>query len=434
MKRISLLLLPCVFAVAAALTGCGKSPERAKPAPPPVTLRHPSPEPVTDYLGLTGTVTPSRSVDLVARITGYLESVHFADGAMVKEGQLLFVIEPAPYEQQLALDKAALDRAQSEYDRQLGLIKENATSAANVEKWRSDRDQAAAQVELARLNLGYTHVSAPFTGRIGRRLVDPGNLVGPTTNTKLATLEQLEPIYVYFNLNERDTLQAAAIMRQRGIEPRGSIGKAPVHVGLQTQEGYPQEGTLDFMDAGISTSSGTMQMRAAFPNKDQLLVPGAFARVRIPLGDAKPMLVVPASAIGNDQEGDYVLVAGAGEVVARRAVVKGAMTPTGCAIRSGLTTEDRVIVNGMMRARPGDIVTPVTESAPAKETTQPPQSRSENTQRLRTASRPRLAARSDGRPARNKIGAHSTFAAAASRGRPAVRGQCQVAPQTNPDR
>jgi RND family efflux transporter MFP subunit len=286
---------------------------------------------------------------------------------MVKEGQLLFVIEPEPYKQQLALAKAALDRAQSEYDRQLGLIKENATSAANVEKWLRERDQAAAQVELAKLTLGYTHVSAPFSGRIGRRLVDTGNLVGPSANTKLATVEQLQPIYVYFNLNERDTLNAAAIMRQRGLEPRGSVGKAPVHVGLQSQEGYPQEGTLDFLDAGISTSSGTMQMRAVFTNKDQLLVPGAFARVRIPLGESKPMLVVPASAVGNDQEGDYVLVAEAGDVVARRAVTKGPMTPTGCAIRSGVTTEDRVIVNGTMRARPGDIVTPMTE--PASQTT-----------------------------------------------------------------
>jgi RND family efflux transporter MFP subunit len=273
------------------------------------------------------------------------------------------VIEPAPYEQQLALAKAALERAQSEYDRQLGLIKENATSTANVEKWRSDRDQAAAQVELAKINLGYTHVTAPFTGRIGRRLVDPGNLVSPFSNTKLATLDQVDPIYVYFNLNERDTLRAVATMREHGQRPRGSIGTAPVQAGLQAQEGYPQQGTLDFADTGISTSSGTLQMRAIFTNNDQVLVPGAFARVRIPLGDAKPMLVVPASAVGNDQEGDYVLVADAGDVVARRAVEKAVVIPAGCAIRSGLTPEDRVIVNGTMRARPGDVITPLTEPA-----------------------------------------------------------------------
>ena len=250
--------------------------EGAKQAPPAVTVSQPSQQEVTDYVELTGTVTPSRSVDLVARVTGYLESVNFEDGAMVKEGQLLFVIEPETYEQHLALAQAALERAQSEYDRQRGLIESNATSVANVENWLSERDQAAAQVELAKLNLGYTRVSAPFSGRIGRHLVDPGNLVGPSVNTKLATLDQLEPIYVYFNLNERDALQAAAIMRQRGLEPRENVGKAPVFVGLQNQEGYPQEGTLDFVDTGISTSSGTIQMRGIFDNKDHALVRGRF--------------------------------------------------------------------------------------------------------------------------------------------------------------
>jgi len=360
MRLKSLLPLGWALAVTVLMAGCGKPREGANQAPPSVTVGHPSEQAVTDYLELTGTVTPSRTVDLVARVTGYLESVNFEDGAMVKEGQLLFVIEPEPYKQQLALAKAALDRAQSEYDRQRSLIESNATSLASVERWLSERDQDAAQVELAKLNLSYTHVTAPFSGRIGRRLVDPGNLVGPNGNTKLATLDRLEPIYVYFNLNERDALRAAAIMRQRGMDPRGNVGKAPVLVGLQSQEGFPQEGTLDFVDTGISTSSGTIQLRALFDNNDHLLLAGAFARVRVPLGGPKPMLVVPASAIANDQEGDYVLVAGAVDVVARRAVVKGSLTTNGCAILSGLSTQDRVIVNGMMRARSGDKVTPVT--------------------------------------------------------------------------
>ena len=352
-------VLAGALVVAVLVVGCSKPPEAAKQAPPAVTVACPAQEPVTDYVELTGTVAPSRSVDLVARVTGYLESVNFEDGATVKEGQLLFVIEPETYKQELALAEAALLRAQAEYDRQRGLLKENATSEANVERWLSERDQATAQVELAKLNLGYTRVMAPFSGRIGRRLVDPGNLVGPTANSKLATLDQLEPIYVYFNLNERDALQAVAILRQRGIEPLSSVGKAPIHVGLQSQEGYPQEGTLNFVDTGISTSSGTLPMRALFANTNRLLIAGAFARVRIPLGPPKPMLVVPASAIGNDQEGDYVLLADAGDVVARRPVVKGALTPNGCAIRSGLTAQDRVIIKGLTRARPGEKVTPV---------------------------------------------------------------------------
>jgi len=358
-------LLGCGLALAALLIGCGKPHGKTQQAPPSVTVSHPSQEPVADNLDLTGTVSPLKTVDLVARVTGYLESVNFTDGAMVKEGQLLFVIEPEPYKQQLALAQAALLRAQSEYDRQVGLMKENATSAANVEKWLSERDQAAAQVELAKLNLGYTHVSAPFSGRIGRRLVDPGNLVGPSANTKLATLEQLVPIYAYFDLNERDALRVAAIMRQRGKEPRGSVGKTPILAGLQSQEGYPQAGVLDFVDTGFSTSSGTVQMRATFDNKDQVLIPGAFVRIRIPLGEPQPMLVVPASAIGNDQEGDYVLVAEANDVAARRTVVKGPLLKNRCAIQSGLTAEDRVIVNGLVNAKAGAKVTPASEPAPA---------------------------------------------------------------------
>ncbi len=338
---------------AALLAGCRKGPQAPSLTAPSVTVICPTQEPVTAALELTGTVAPSRSADLVARVAGYLESVNFHDGATVEEGQLLFVIEPESYKQQLALARAALMRAQSEYDRQLGLIKENATSAAQAERWLSERDQAAAQVELAKLNLGYTEVRAPFAGRLGRRLVDQGNLVGPNANSKLATLDQLAPAYVYFNLNERDALQLAAAVRQRGLVPGRGVGRA-VFAGLQTQEGYPQEGTIDFLGSGFSTSSGTVQMRAIFTNQDWALIPGAFARVRIPLGPPEPMLVVPNSAIGNDQEGDYVLVVEASNLVARRGVVKGPQAPSGArAIRSGLTAEDRVIVSGLGKVRPG---------------------------------------------------------------------------------
>ena len=206
-------LLASVLALTSLLAGCGKPGQVGKQGPPSVTVSRPQQEQVTDYLDLTGTVAPTRSVDLVARVTGYLESVHFEDGAMVKEGDLLFVIEPEPYKQQLALAEASLVRAKAEYERQLSLIRSNATSRANVEKWLSDRDQAVAQVELAKINLSYTSVTAPFSGRMGRHLVDPGNLVGPSVNTKLANIEEIEPIYVYFSLNERDALKAATVMR-----------------------------------------------------------------------------------------------------------------------------------------------------------------------------------------------------------------------------
>jgi len=364
--RFSLII---VTATAALATGCGAR-HAAGPPLPVVTVAHALTRPVTEFLDLTGTVAASRSVDLVARVNGYLETVKFADGAYVDAGQLLFVIEPEPYRQQLASSQAALLQAQSEFDRQQELIKQDATSTANVEKWRSTRDQAQAQVELAKINLGYTRVTAPFAGRIGRRLVDPGNLVGAGGATKLATLEQLRPIYVNFSLNERTALYLRSMLRQQGREPKSAVGQAAVLVGLSDEPGYPHAGVLDFTDNDISSATGTIAMRAIYKNDDRTLFPGLFARVRIPLGAPRPMLVIPNSAIGNDQQGDYVFVVDGHDVVARRAIVKGPVTADGCALRSGLTASDRVVVNGILNARAGEKVAPqAAATTPARPTT-----------------------------------------------------------------
>jgi RND family efflux transporter MFP subunit len=358
-RRVSTL------AVAALCIGCGNPRPDPRQTPPAVTVTRPVVEPVTEYLDMTGSVAPSRTVALVARVPGYLQSVNFEDGTYVEQGRLLFVIEPEPYEQQLRLAQAQRMRAQSEYDRQLELIRENATSSASVEKWLSQRDQAVAQEELAKLNLGYTRVAAPFSGRIGNRLVDPGNMVGTGGATQLATLDQLVPIYVNFSMSERDALRVRDEMRRLGMEPRAGGRRVPVLVGLLNEDGNPHPGTLDFVDSSVNTSTGTIQMRGVFENRDKALFPGAFARVRIALGDPRPMPVVPCRAIGNDQEGDYVLVAGPDDTVARRAVVKGPATDNGCAIRQGLSSEDRVIVNGLLMAKPGEKVTPVDREAAA---------------------------------------------------------------------
>ena len=350
------------LALAIPLGGCHRQ-EAAKPVYPAVTVGTPVEEPVTEYLDMTGTVAASKSVNLVARVPGYLESVHFADGAMVEAGQLLFTIEQPPYVAQVQLNEAALVRAQAELDRQQAMMKENATAETTVENWVSQRDQAKAQLELAKINLGYTKVTAPFAGRIGARQVDPGNLVGSTGSTTLATLEQLKPIYVNFNLNERDALRMRDLLRQYKMDVGSNVGKAPVEVGLQNETGYPHVGVLDFADNALSTSTGTIALRAIFGNDDKTLFPGLFARVRIPLGGPRPLLVIPGSAIGNDQQGDFVYVVGRDDVVQRRTIVRGPMTPTGLAIRSGLAAGDRVIVNGLLNARPGEKVSP--ENAPA---------------------------------------------------------------------
>jgi len=364
------------LALAAALaagspSACRRKAPASASAPPAVTVQAPRSEPVIEYLQLTGTVAASKSVNLVARVPGYLESVNFKDGAVVPEGELLFVIEKPPYEAQVELNKAALTRAQLELDRQQSMMKENATAETTVENWVSQRDQAKAQLELSQINLGYTEVRAPFEGRLGARQVDPGNLVGSSGPTVLATIEQLHPIYVNFNLNERDALHLRQEMRRLKIELGSNIGKAPVEVGLQNEQGYPHVGVLDFADNALSTSTGTIALRGLFKNEDTTLFPGLFARVRIPLGDPRPMLVIPPSAVGNDQQGDFVYVVNASDVVERRAIVKGPLTESGLAIRSGVVVGDRVIVNGLLNARVGEKVAPTT--APA-ESTPPPAS------------------------------------------------------------
>jgi len=340
-----------VLVCAVAVSGCGKGP--AKQAVPAVTVTTLEEEPVLDYIDLTGTVRASQSATLLARVPGYLRAIKFNDGTFVDEGQMLFVIEPEPYEQQLKLQEAALLMAASELDHQQGLMKENATSKANVEKWQSQRDQAAAQVEIAKINLSYTQVTAPFKGRIARHLVDVGNLVGSGANTPLADIDQITPVYVYFNLNERDALDIRAMMRAHNWDPRLSIGKAKVLVGLETEQGFPHEGVFDYVDNGIDSSLGTIEMRAVFANEDRALIPGAFTRVRVPLGEPKPMVVVPQNVFLSDQEGDYVLTVDANDVVVKKMVVKGPLTEKGAAIKSGLKAGDRVIVAGFMQAVPG---------------------------------------------------------------------------------
>jgi membrane fusion protein, multidrug efflux system len=352
-------------ALAAAAAGCRKKAAASGAVLPAVTVQKPRSEPVTEYLQTTGTVAASKTVNLVARIPGYLESVHFKDGAVVPGGELLFVIEKPPYQAQVDLQKAALVRAQAELDRQQAMMKENATAETTVESWVSQRDQAKAQLEAAEINLGYTEVRAPFEGRLGARQVDPGNLVGSNGPTVLATIEQLHPIYVNFNVNERDALHLREEMRRLKIELGSNIGKAPVEVGLQNEPGYPHVGVLDFADNALSTSTGTIALRGVFQNEDTTLFPGLFARVRIPLGDARPMLVIPPSAVGNDQQGDFVYAVNPSDVVERRSIVKGPLTEAGLAIRSGVSADDRVIVNGLLNARVGEKVAPTTEEAPA---------------------------------------------------------------------
>jgi RND family efflux transporter MFP subunit len=337
---------------------------------------------VTDYLELTGNTQAIKTVQLVARVSGYLEKVFFQDGQIVKKGQLLFLIQQNTYqdtlrqnEAQILLQKAQLDYAEKQLIRYSNLLEQKATSQENVDNWLYQRESAQANLraaeaarDLSRLNLSYTEVIAPFDGRIDRRLQDPGNLVGSAQNTVLAEVNQIDPIYVYFTINDLDL---ARLMRStRGIPGQDSSKKWPVSVGLVNEEGYPHPGHLDFAAISLTPNTGTLLMRGIFPNPAGKALPGLYARVRIPV-EKKTALLVPEVAIGNDQQGSYVLTINEKNGVERRSVKTGTRVDDMRVIEEGLKGKEQVIVNGLLRAIPGRQVNP--EFLPAKaEQNQPP--------------------------------------------------------------
>ncbi len=353
------------------LAGCGQDNTYVPPPPPGVTVSRPVQQTVTNTIELTGNTQSSNSVNLVARVAGYLQSVNFKDGSIVKKGDLLFVIEPEPYEANVQLAQATVEQRQatltqanSEYERQQRLIKQKATSESDVENWQAQAegakagvDEANANLELARINLGYTRVVAPFDGRIGRRQVDAGNLVGPGATVQLATIDQLAPIYVYFNVDEQDVLRLRASLRAAGKTLK-DVEPVKLGIGLQNETGYPHEATLDFVASDVDQSTGTLQARATIPNQDYVFLPGLFVRVQIPVGTTENALLVPDRALGIDQRGHYLLVVNQGDVVEQRVVQIGALNDGMRVIQKGLSADDRVVVDGLQRALPGSKVAP----------------------------------------------------------------------------
>jgi membrane fusion protein, multidrug efflux system len=363
-----------------ALSGCNPPPPLAQQAPPKVTVARPITAPVQPAAELTGQTAASQSVDLVARVAGFLREVSFADGADVKKDQALFLIEPEPYQAQVALaqatvaqHEATLKSFEAEFTRQETLQKQAISTEANYDKALANRDaeraavaEAKANLQIAQINLGYTAITAPFSGRIGRHLVDVGNLVGQGSATKLATLSNVDPIYAYFTVNERDILRVRSVMAAKGIG-REQANRMPVEAGLTGEAGTPHQGHLDFVDTGLDPTTGTMQLRAVFPNAKGTLLPGLFVRLRIPLGDPAPAMMIPETALSSDQGGAYVsVVDGAGKVAQKR-VVTGIPYGPLRVIASGLAPTDRVVIDGLQYAAPGRPVTAVdgTIAAPA---------------------------------------------------------------------
>ncbi len=367
MKTKTPLAVVCALVALAFSGGCHKK-DGGGQGLTPVTVANPISAMVTDHIDFTGTVGAVQSVTIVARVEGYLQAIHFQDGTYVKKGTPLFTIQQDQYIEELKLYQAQLDYATEEYNRQLVMIKKNATSEASVQQYYSQKQQGEANVALAKLNLSYTEMAAPFDGLLGEHQVDVGNLVGnsPVDPTQLVTIEQIVPIYVNFSINTRDALRIRQMMKAAGMADKSAVNKTPVFAQLENETDFPHQGTLDFSNNSVDTSSGTIQLRGVFPNEDRAMFPGLFATVRIPLGPPKPGLVVPNAVVLSDQQGDYVFVLSAKNVVERRSVVKGPLNGTERAISSGLEATDRVVVNGIPNIRVGQTVQPTTAPTPAE--------------------------------------------------------------------
>src|SRR5262245_55660359 len=367
---VRLPFLACV-GMLTLLTACGQENKFIAPPPPKVTVQLPLQQMVTPYLEATGNAASPNNIKLVARVEGYVQEIKYKDGEAVKKGTPLFVIQPQPYQVDLQRAqaaeegaKAALINAQAEFTRQQALQSKDVSTQANLDKARAARDtsqanvlQAQANTQNAEINFSYTTVSALFDGVVTARKVSLGELVGGAHTSELATIVQINPIWVWFNLSERDVQRARAQMAQQGVSAADLINKAPVEVGLQTDAGYPHKGLLDYVSPDVNQSTGTLQVRAIFENAKQALLPGYFVRVRVPLR-ARQALLVPEVAVGADQAGRYVLVVNADGIVEQRRVQLGQTTGDMRVIASGLKPGERVIVAGLLDAVPGEKVDP----------------------------------------------------------------------------
>jgi RND family efflux transporter MFP subunit len=368
------MLLPATLLVVASFNvGCGRpnAAGRNPPPPPKVTVSHPVTHPVTEYQTFTGETAAVETAEIRARVRGFLRKVNFKEGAEVQKGDVLYEIDPREYEANVAQRKAEISRlkaqvalARSEERRTAGIIGTGAVTEEELQSRIATREQAEASLEEARatletaeLELSYTKIAAPIDGQISRTLVTEGNLVGYNEPTLLTTIVSVDPIYVYFDATERGLLDYQRRIREQGAA-RATDGKIPVFAGLETEKGYPHEGVIEFRENRVDPGTGTILLRGVFENKDRLMTPGMFVRVRVPIGQPRDALLVPQVAISSDQRGDFVAVVNAENIVEARPVQLAQRVGEYVVVSEGLQSSDRVVVNGVQRARPGAAVEP----------------------------------------------------------------------------
>jgi RND family efflux transporter MFP subunit len=323
---------------------------------------------VTDYETFTGRTEASERAEIRSRVTGYLEKTYFTEGAAVQQGQVLFLIDPRPYDAELTRAKASLAQAQArftrlqrDYERFQPLVNTKAVSREEFDKIIGDRDEAQAavgvaeaNVKLAQLNLTYTEIRAPFSGLMSRQMVDPGNLV-KADETVLSTLVATDPMYVYFDVDERTLL--GRLLKEERLEA-AQRDRIPIEIGLADEESFPHAGVINFVDNRVDPNTGSMWLRGEFVNPARAIKPGIFVRVRLPLGKPYQAVIVAEQALGTDQGQRFLYVVDAQNKAAYRAVKVGQLSEGLRVVREGLNPGEKVVVSGLQRVRAGAEIVP----------------------------------------------------------------------------
>ena len=348
------------------------------PPPPPatVTVAKPYVKSVVDYREFTGRTAAIESVEVRARVGGYLLSVDFKEGKEVAAGDLLFKIDPRPFEQilrqskaNLAAQQAQLDRLTLELTRARELITSNAISKAELDAAIANASSGQAQlrsleaaVSRSELDLEYTEIRSPIAGRTSRAMVTPGNLIVEDT-TVLTSVVSMDSMFAYFDIDESSALDYRQRIRGSEVDSARET-KIGIALGLSNEQGYPHEGVIDFVDNVTDVGTGNIQVRGRFDNADGALLPGLFCRIRVPFTRAYDALLIPQTALAMNQQGRYVVVVNEENKAQNHVVQIGAVHGDMVAIRSGLTKDDRVVINGLQKARPGSVVKPVMADDP----------------------------------------------------------------------
>lgn len=365
LSKLVFLTLPL-----AVIYGCTPPSQEMKAPPPDVLVGTPVVREITDFEEFPGQIQAVKTIVVRPRVTGYLDRVMFKEGTEVREGEPLFVIDQRTYQAlfeqaqaNLLQARAHLARLEADYKRAETLVPTRAISQEDFDKVAGDRAEAAAGVKVAeaslqsaKLNLDFTVVTAKISGRISRQLIDPGNLAR-ADETPLTTIVSLDPMYAYFDVDERTMLRVRRLIRDGKVRSARET-EVKVLLGLVDEQGFPHEGTIDFIENQLDASSGTLRLRGRFPNPKGILSPGMFVRIRVPIGDPHQAILVSERALGADQGEKFIYVVDDDNKAIYRRVQVGALWEGLRVIESGLTTSERVILSGLQRVKAGGLVNP----------------------------------------------------------------------------